>query len=178
MSPEEIAAVVGLLAVAFGRDVAPETFDVYEAALGDLEVDDPLSMVHGLLRTAERWPPPALLRRTILEASGVLPPGDAEALDQMRAYRSDPTVEVHRLVAKAVQMVGGTWALRHYAETTTIAQFRDTYRSLRAEAETSLVARSWEGVALHPGPQLGLNHAGDRRGDPRRVLAPAEGIDR
>lgn len=170
MTPEDIVGVVGLLAVAFGRETSADTFEVYEAALEDLDVDNPRGLVLDLLRRMEWWPPPAVLRREILAAAGKLPPDEDEAWQMAMAYSRNPDrVDLPDAVREAVTTVGGIWTLRTGTQGVVFAQFRDSFRAARGRELRASLARSWKGVPLSPGSQVGLSHGRghDDRGLPR-----------
>jgi len=169
MTPEDIVGVVGLLAVAFGRETSAETFEVYEAALEDLDVDNPRGLVLDLLRRMQWWPPPAVLRREILAAAGKLPLDEDEAWQMAMAWSRNPDqVTLPPSVREAVTTVGGTWALRTGTQGVIFAQFRDSYRAARDREVRDSLASSWKGVPLSPGSLVGLSHGrGPDRGLPR-----------
>lgn len=168
MTPEDIVGVVGLLAVAFGRETSAETFEVYESALADLDVDNPRGLVLDLLRRMEWWPAPGVLRREILAAAGKLPPDEDEAWQMAMAYSRNPDrVDLPPSVREAVATVGGIWNLRTGTQGVVFAQFRDSYRAVRGREMKAALSASWKGVPLSLGSLVGLSHG---RGDHSRGL--------
>lgn len=170
MTPEDASAVVALLAAAFGRPATPETFEVYEVALEDLDVEDPRGLVKRLLRTMERWPSPAQLRRAILDHHGLLAPTEDEAWRIASTYAAhvDHARDVGAFdllpeaVQEAVRTVGGSWSIRVSDRGVVFAQFRDAYRLAKARIDGEALARSWNGLPLAPASQLPLRDGTDR----------------
>jgi len=156
MTDQEIATVVTLLAIAHGKTVDEDgtLFDVYEPALADLELPDPRAAVKRILRTVEKWPSPATLRRFLLASYGCLAPDEDLAWSMAVVYATGRTVgraQLHPAVTDAVDAMGGTWSIRQGTETTVRAQFRDMYRAARARHDQEAMERTWTGVALCPG---------------------------
>lgn len=162
MTPEEVVEVVGLLAVAFGRDTRPETFEVYEFVLGDLDIPDPRRVVKSLLRTMDRWPSPSTLRREFLAWYGLLAPDEDQAWTlAVRAAQAGGIGELPGPVKDAVEAVGGSWGIRVGQETTIRAQFRDAYRLVKTRADRETVERSWKGLPLNPRSPVQLGYGRD-----------------
>lgn len=162
MTRQEIAGVVGILAVAFGRDASVETFEVYEAALADLDVEDPLGLVRRLLRTMERWPPPAVLRKAILAQYGLLAADHDQAWSVALEWSTSPHglgVRPPEVVMEAIEAVGGSWAVRHTDRSIIHAQFRDAYRLAKERHDHEVLERTWAGLALLPGDDDGRREA-------------------
>ena len=169
MTPEEVSGVVALLATAFGRTMTVETIEAYAYALEDLEIEDPVGQVKRLLRTLDRWPPPAVIRKALLDAYGVLPPDVDQVWPQVvrwASYSTDPYAPdrpvISDLARQAVEAVGGSWAIKHSDRSIIYAQWRDAYRAIVARETHESLARSWNGLPLAPASQLPLRDGTDR----------------
>lgn len=167
MTPEEIVEVLTVLAIAHGKETRPETFEVYEAALGDLDIPDPRAFAIRYVRTVKWWPSPAHLREAILAAYGLLAP------DEDVAWRAAVEAATHGgsealawPVQEAYKAVGGSWGIRTGTETTIRAQFRDAYRLAKGREDREVMARNWKGLALNPGRLVELGHGRDHDLDP------------
>lgn len=154
--------MVALLAAAFGKPATPETFEVYEVALEDLEIEDPRAVVKRLLRTMERWPSPAQLRRAILDQFGLLAPDVDQAWTAVVEYVSGSRTVLHDLAREALRAIGGSWAVKTGNQGVVFAQFRDAYRAIAARSDGEALERSWNGLALAPVSQLRLGDGTDR----------------
>ncbi len=77
MKPVE---AVGTLAVAYQRELTPETVAVYVAALGDIEPALLAESVRQSIASSKFFPTIAELRRTAARIAGILPPSAGEVL--------------------------------------------------------------------------------------------------
>lgn len=155
MTPEQIVETVGMLGLAFGRRIESETFDVYEFALADLDVEDHRAVVKRVLRTMERWPSPAALRKAILDQFGLLAPDEDQAWEMAFAFATSRRTEgldsLPYPVVEAYKVVGGSWSIKTGDRAVTHAQFREAYRRAKERADRATLEMSWNGLALTPG---------------------------
>lgn len=170
MTPEDVVGVVALVASAHGKTVTPETIEVYAMALEDLEIEDPRGTVLGILRTMERWPSPATLRKAILDRYGLLPLDVDQVWPQVVKWAVHPYSDpyspdrpvISDLARQAVEAIGGTWAVRNGDRGVVFAQWRDAYRAIAARETHEVLERSWTGLPLTPASQLPLRDGSDR----------------
>ncbi len=66
---ERLRSIVEALCAAFGRDPTPPLFAAWDAATSDLDIDDVRAGAAELVRTSERMPVPAQLRRMLAGGS-------------------------------------------------------------------------------------------------------------
>lgn len=167
MTPEEIVEVVGLLATAHGRNATPEMFEVYEAALTDLDIPDARAFAIRYVRTAKWWPSPAHLREAILDAYGLIAPDEDVAWRAaLEAVAHGGTDRLAWPIQEALRAVGGPWGFRMGTETTVRAQFRDAYRLAKRREDQEAMAQNWKGLPLNPGRLVELGHGRDSDLDP------------
>lgn len=158
MTPETIATIVTALGVAFGRPVTPEALDVYAMALADLDLQEsPRAFVARWVKTEEWMPPPAKLRRAILESQGALAPDEdrAWAIARVWAIQAAANSELAPPILEAVKTVGGSWAIRHGQESIVLAQFREAYRTAKARWDRGTMEADYS-LALEAGHAPGL----------------------
>lgn len=163
MNADQIAGIVTMIATAFGRPVSAEMLDVYAVALEDLELDDPRTVVRGLLRTERRWMTPADIRAALLASADRLAPDEDQAWTMARRYAQHaselPSGSFDALplpVQEALQTIGGSYAIKVAPETIIRAQFRDAYRLAKGRHDRELLGRSWDGLPLGQGDRYEL----------------------
>lgn len=174
MTPEQIAALVGVLAVAYGRDPSPEMFQVYEMALADVPAPDVERLAQRIVRTEKWMPTPAAIRERILEDLGYLSPDEDQAWVMAKEWSVGRTAlrseDLPQPVWEACQAVGGSWSIRTGVETTLHAQFREAYRRAKARADREAIERTHEPLLEvgHGRNDRGLPSPGEGPGDDRR----------
>ena len=112
MDKRETAVILGILAAAFPYvTVSMETATVYHDALLDLPPDVALRTVRDLVKTEERFPSPAVIRRNVFASMGQLAPTASQALtevvEQVTAcgMRTQPSFS-HGAVQRTVNAIG------------------------------------------------------------------------
>lgn len=166
MNEEQVARIVGALAVSYAKDLTTQTLDVYGMALLDLPMTDEVGFVKRVIRTHEWWPSPAVLRKLILDDLGVLAPDEDQAwVMAKRATQSATVATLPEPVHQAVEAVG-RWNILHGQETTVAAQFREAYRRSKSRADRETLERSHlDALEAGDGHRRGLP-AGDAGGTP------------
>lgn len=146
MTEEQVARIVGALAVSYGKDLTTQTLDVYGMALLDLPLDDDVALVRRVVRTHQWWPSPATLREMVLADLGVLSPDEDQAWRMAkRAVMEAATRSLPGPVLEAVETVGRQ-AIATGVETTVAAQFREAYRRSKSRADREMMERTHEGL--------------------------------
>lgn len=137
MTRQEAAAVVAMLAAAFPAfPPSRETVAIYVDAMLDLDWAETRDAAHDLIRTEERFPAVASIRRRVCARAGLLAPTGAQAWDEVNAAsgnggRSRSQEWSHPAIADTVRAIGW-WALcSSINPETTRAQFLRLYDDVR-----------------------------------------------
>lgn len=145
MTPREAAALVAAIAAAYPQwNASAETVAVYADALSDLNAAEAHDAVKQIIKTSERWPTIATIRRTVAHRTGRLAPSPAEAWGevQQRASthgRSAPPEWSHYSIAAAVRVIGW-WNICHSMNPETLrSQFLRIYEELRTASDNEII---------------------------------------
>lgn len=138
MTTKQAMEIVAILKAAFPRQqVEPETVKVYATFLQDLDGAVAEPAVKRLVTVSRFFPTIAEMREAVAEAS-VNAPTVQQAVEAVMTRSAIPVEErpkLHPLVRRALDAIGGLYAIRTAESATTIrAQFRDAYAALRSEA--------------------------------------------
>jgi hypothetical protein len=149
MSKQDTAQVLAVLSAGFPHvTVTKETARVYHEVLVDLEPSDVMEAITRLLKTAEWFPPAALIRRTTMEVRGVLARSShtawGEVLQAVRdhGYLRFPSFG-DPLLTEAVRLIG--WRTICYSDKPEVvkSQFGKVYDELKeAHDQAILVGES------------------------------------
>lgn len=146
MTPHEAAAIVAAIAAAYPMwPASRETVAVYADALADLPAADVRSAVAEIIRTEDRWPSIATIRRITASRAGLLAPSGAQAWAEVRALASSgaqPAAASHPAISEAISAIGW-WDLRTSSNPETIrAQFLRIYEDCQRRADRPILAGS------------------------------------
>lgn len=168
--------ILATLGAAFPRDrIKPDTFALYLAHTADIGEDALAAAVDELIRSGDYFPTIRALRETAAEHALDLPT-EAQALEQITARMdwarldeherpADPP-EVHPLVRRALDLVGGYAAFRETDRPGVIrSQFGRAYADLRGVE----VRHARVGPALPAGPERRALEAGAAHSPPAAV---------
>lgn len=145
MTREETASIIAVLCAAFPQvPVSRETIEVYHTVIGDLDFDRVSAAVRGLLATQDRFPPPAMIRREVASASGLLAPAPAQAWGEVTAEisrcgsRATPTFS-HPAISATVSQIGWWDICMSTSIDTVRAHFLRAYDIERSRLDTELL---------------------------------------
>lgn len=145
MSKQNTAQVLAVLSAGFPHvTVTKETARVYHEVLMDLEPADVMEAVTRLLKTAEWFPPAALIRRSTMEVRGVLAQSSHSAWGQvLEAVREHGFLRFPSfgdpLLTEAVRMIG--WRTICYSEKPEVikSQFGKVYDELKEAHDQAIL---------------------------------------
>lgn len=161
MNREQTAQIIAVLCAAFPQvPVSRETVEVYHDSLQDLDPQAARSAVREILLTAERFPPPAQIRRRVAERAGLLAPAPMDAWGEvMRAVtlygvREKPTF-THPAITQVVDSLSW-WNICMSENTDTVrAHFLKAYEIERTRCDTRTIADALQGLPDARRPALG-----------------------
>lgn len=137
MTSQEASALVASLKAAFpDANIPAETVVMYAAALEDLDFQAGQAAVGALIRSTRWFPKIAEIREAAAEQTlGVPSPASAwERLTEYTDHRREHAT-LTDLERRALQAVGGTWAVRTSESPTVLrSQFMKVYEELRRDA--------------------------------------------
>lgn len=145
MNKQDTASVLAVLSSGFPNvKLTKETAMVYHEVLVDLEPKDVMIAVGRLLKTAEWFPPAALIRRTTMELTGCLAKSASHAWGEVsegiriHGYYQCPPFE-SKLVQEAVRRIG--WRTICYSDKPEFirSQFVKVYDELREIHDLSVL---------------------------------------
>jgi hypothetical protein len=145
MTKQDTAQILAVLSAGFPQvAVSKETARVYHEVLLDLDPGTVQQAVARILKTAEWFPPAALIRRTAMELNGSLAESShsawAQVLDAVRdhGYTRFPSFG-SPLLSEAVRRIG--WRTICHSEKPEIvkAQFGKVYDELRQEHDNAVL---------------------------------------
>lgn len=144
MNRSETAALLGVAtSVHPNMTVSRQTVESWALLLSDVPANAAMDALAAHLRTSDRYPTPALIRRAIAAAAGTLPPGRGDAWEQVRAAVRNPDAAIHPAVQSAARKIGWSDLSASRNAETTRAQFWRVYDE---------VVTTWENrVLTEPG---------------------------
>lgn len=160
MNREQTASIIAFLCAAFPQvPVSRETVEVYHGALADLDPEAAKSAVREILLTAERFPPPAVIRRKIAEQAGLLAPTPIDAWGEvmrqvtLMGVRGMPSFS-HPAITQVVDSLSW-WNICMSENADTLrAHFLKQYDLLRTQADTRTIADALQGLPAPRRPEL------------------------
>ena len=152
MNPREAASVVALIAAAYPQwPASKETVAVYADALGDLAMEDVTAAVRAIIRTDDRWPTVATIRRRVASTNGLLAPSAGVAWSEVCGLaasvgRGSAARFSHPTITAAVTAIGWYNLCNSTNLDTLRAQFTRIYEDGRERHDVELLGRG-EGLS-------------------------------
>lgn len=173
MESREAAALVAVIAAAYPTwPASRETVAIYVDALADLDARDVSDAIAEIIRTEERWPAVATIRRRVAARAGALAPSPAQAWEEIRSISSaggSPGDVSHPAISEAVRTIGWWDLCRSTSPETIRAQFLRIYEDCQRRHDSAILSSQSAGTALEHGSRDRLSPRGSLRASQRET---------